>query len=271
MNKENELKIIIDNIKNRLAQLESYAWDVYVEPGYSGESTFDDYERSDKDTWLHFGTRQLYYWISLFIEMKNYPLYLSMFTSKFGSYIDDSKRVKKVHDPFSAESDPSMIILDEFREFLSAFSEFSAYEKIRTNKLLSILSHTNAMLLKTNTTITNETSIYDVMKWFIEIVYPRTLRLKKARFSDKFTHYEPDILVPEISCAVEYKYVRTGQNISTYLNQLKNDAENYKGDVNYRFFYAVVYFQDKTDLNQEAFKVGVAEKGFPDNWMIIAV
>jgi len=52
---------------------------------------------------------------------------------------------------------------------------------------------------------------------------------------------------------------------------LKTDADNYKGDSNYRFFYAVVFFEVKSELNQPQFKAAVLEKEFPDNWTIIAL
>ena len=70
---------------------------------------------------------------------------------------------------------------------------------------------------------------------------------------------------------MEYKYIRKGENIEKYIDQIKTDADNYKGDSEYKFFYAVVYFGDKAEHNPEAFKNAVNEKSFPDNWTIMAM
>ncbi|WP_242203226.1 PD-(D/E)XK nuclease domain-containing protein [Aestuariivivens insulae] len=96
-----------------------------------------------------------------------------------------------------------------------------------------------------------------------------TRNLGKARFVKKFTTYHPDILVPEISSAVEYKYIRKGAGIETYLDQIKTDADNYEGDPEYKFFYAVIYFEDKSVINPAGFKQAVIEKKFPENWTLI--
>jgi len=273
MNNDNEIKIITINIKNRLEKLEGYFWDVTVEPRfYDGPSgPHPDAETDDKDTWLFYGTRELYYWICLFLELKSHLHYLEMFRTKFSSYIDSKSRVREVRNPLYEDSEPSMVILDDFREFLSAYPEFSGFDKVHSDKLFGVLSETNGILQKTHIKPTNETSIYATVRWFLEVIYPKTKLLNKVHFFDKFTSYQPDILIPEIASAVEYKYIRSGKNTGNFLNQLKTDADNYKGDLNYSFFYAVVYFENKSELNQAAFKAGVSEKLFPDNWKIIAL
>ena len=183
------------------------------------------------------------------------------------------KKVTKSRGSLYEDSEPSMIIHDEFREFILSFQEFdfTSTKKIETNKLKLILENTNAIVSKTKTKITNETSIYRPVKWLVEIVYPQSRNLGKARFIKKFTTYHPDILIPEISSAVEYKYIRKGKNPEKYIDQIKTDADNYEGDAEYKYFYAIVYFEEKTDINPEAFKQAVREKSFPDNWTLIAL
>jgi len=48
-------------------------------------------------------------------------------------------------------------------------------------------------------------------------------------------------------------------------------GENTKRGVEYKIFYAVVYFQEKAELNPESFRIAVKEKSFPENWIIIAI
>jgi len=275
MSKDTEIENITKEIRRLLLELEGYFWDVYVKSGYEPveKGKYPDYERDDKETWLFFGTRQLYYRICLFLELKNLPIYLNMFVSKFGNIIDDKKIVLKDRGPLYTESDPSMVIHDDFRDFLSGFHEFdyNTLKKPGPNKLKLILENTYTIISKTGTLAKNEPAVYKAVRWFIEIVYPQTRGLNRARFIQRFKTYHPDILVPETSSAIEYKFVKKGETAGDYLDEIKTDADNYVGDTEYKFFYAVVYFEDRTDLIQESFKNAVTEKSFPENWTIIAV
>lgn len=280
--KQKEIEFLSKEISNQLHKLEVAFWEAYVHPEnfedndyYEDEDGrihhYYDYEKEDKKTWVFYGTRALFYKICLFLELKNAPLYHRMFTDKFLPIINDQKQVKESRGPLYADDEPSMIILDDFREFLRSFQEFNTdyFKKLEVNKLKQILENTNSILSKTNTTVTNETSIYKPVKWLVEIVYPTMRSLNNSRFIKKFSTYKPDILIPEISSAVEYKYIRKGAKIETYLDQIKTDADNYTGDPEYKFFYAVVYFEDKAEINPAGFRQAVIEKKFPENWILL--
>lgn len=272
MNNDTEIEQLSKDILAALINMEAIFWDVYVGYGQYDEPTKrDKYERDDNETLLFEGTKELYYKICFFFELKNAPIYLLVFTEKFGKIISDSKKVTDSRAPMYMESEPSMIILDEFRTFLSPFIEFkdSASKRLVTHHLQLVLENTIPILSKTNTTVKNERSIYEVVKWYIEVIYPQTRRRNNARFIKKFSTYKPDILVPEILSAVEYKYVRTGKNIETFLTQLKTDADNYTGDSEYKYFFAVVYLKDKTTVNPASYKEAIIEKKFPENWTIL--
>lgn len=273
MKKDQEIEQLVKNIQSLLHKLESTFWDVYAYPSESDAefSRYWEIEKQDKETWLYEGTKSLYLKICYFIELKEAPDYLNQFRKKFETTITNQEKAMKVYGGLYNDSEPAVIIHDEFREFLSAFPDFDydLQKKNETNKLRLILDNTNSILSQTNTKVTNETSIYSKIKWLIEIIYPKVTNLGKARFIKKFKTYNPDILVPEISSAVEYKFIRKGLNIQDYIDQLKTDADNYEGDPEFKFFYAVVYFEDKTVINQAAFEAAVEAKKFPDNWEII--
>lgn len=279
MSKDKEIEWITKEIQNTLQKLENTFWEFFVGPSYGlDESPIDhlsyrEIEKIEKETWLYHGTKMLYHKICLFLELKNLPLYYHEFVSKFKDIIEVEKDVLKSYPGLYNDSEPAMVIHDKFREFLSAFVEFD-YEEIRkmkTNKLRLILDNTNSIIAKTKTNVTNETSIYRPIKWLIELIYPDTRPLGKARFIKKDWTYHPDILVPETSSAVEYKLVRSGEKYGKYLDQIKTDADNYEGDPEYKYFYAVLYFEIKSEINQAAFTKAIREKNFPDNWTIIAL
>ena len=275
MSNDTEFTRLANDISNQLAKLESTFWEVYVAPGYSDrERTIDEeYERDDKEIWLYEASKIVYYKICVFLELKGLPIYLHAFRGKFDKIIYDKNKATKARAPLYQDDEPSMVIHDEFREFLSAFPEFDYdfINKAETNKLKLILENTNSILDLTKTVVTNESSIYNPVKKIIEIIYPDTRKTHGGRFLRKFMHYKPDILIPEISAAVEYKYIRKGDNPAAYLDQLKIDSDNYKKDPDYRFFYAVVYFESKGDINPAAFNVGVKEKEFSEQWTFLAL
>jgi hypothetical protein len=275
IDRKKETDLLSKEIISQLSKLESTFWEVHVYPGdYPGFTRDEyniDYEMDDKETWLFYGTRMLYYKICLFLELKGVHLYYKMFIDKFHLIISDKNATLETRGPLYSESEPSMIIHDEFREFLSSFQEFNNdyFKKIEVNKLKLILESTNFLLSKTNTEVTNEASIYNLVRSFIEIVYPSARNLNKARFIKKFKTYHPDILVPELSSAVEYKFLRKGSNLEDYLDQIKIDAENYEGDNEYLYFYAIIYYENKNEITPAAFKQSVHEKKFPETWTIL--
>jgi hypothetical protein len=273
MSKGHETEILAKEIQRLLIELENYFWDVFAYSDFEQDnlSIYEKVTRQDTETWLFHGTRELYYKICLFLELKEVPIYLKMFTSKFGQLIDEKKKVLEGRAPLYDASEPTLIIHDDFRDFLSGFSEFdhSKMNRFRANRLKFILENTNNILARTNTKILREASIYKAVRWFIELVYPETRKNNKSRFVKKFTCYMPDILVPEIKSSIEYKMIRKGSNAGKYTDQLKTDADSYTGDPEYSFFYAVVFFEDKNDLNKAAFEHAIIEKKFPANWLII--
>lgn len=279
MTEKKEIELLSNDITKQLKKLEATFWDVFVHPGNYDDYYIDqnghpqfDYEKEDQKTWLFYGTRSLYFKICLFLELKKVPFYRKMFTDKFEPLIDSSKKLLKSRGSLYQDDEPSMIVHDEFREFLNSFQEFKTdyFKKLEVNKLKQILDNTNSILDRTKVVITNETSIYKPVKWIIEIVYPSARSLNKARFVKKFSTYQPDILIPEISSAVEYKFIRKGVGIEKYLDQIKTDADNYEGDLEYKFFYAVVFFEDKSEINPASFQQAIYEKKFPDNWILIS-
>jgi len=277
MTKNLEIEYLAKDIQRALSTVEFHFFEDFVIPSYNEEpSDRNDFIRSleeDSRTYLYYGTREVFFKICLFLELKNLPLYRTMFVKKFAKTIESEKLTLESYAGRYNDSEPSLIIHDEFRDFLSAFHEFNfdQMKKFETNKLKLILENTNSIISKTNVNVTNETSIYTPVKWFTEVIYPQTKKLNKARFIKKFGTYQPDILIPEISSAVEYKFIRKGQNPEKFLNELKVDANNYTDDPDYKIFYAVIYYKDKGELNPEAFKQAVLEKEFPDYWIIMAL
>ncbi|WEK36153.1 MAG: hypothetical protein P0Y53_01450 [Candidatus Pseudobacter hemicellulosilyticus] len=268
MDTKMEIEQLAREIRELLSKLDTTFWEVHVEDRDMVNGT----DRHDNIEWLFHGTRRLYYKICLFLELRGLNAYLEMFRSRYANAVydrDDSLQGSMLR---YSEYEPSMIILEEFRDFLSVFPDVRSREREKsTDRLRMILDNTRSILTQTNTQPENEAKVYNAVRWFIDVVYPSTRHGGSTRFQKKFTNYKPDILIPELQSAVEYKYVRSGKSFGTYLDQLKTDADSYTGDPDYKYFYAVVYFENSGELSPHGFNHGVTEKQFPDNWTVIAV
>ncbi|WP_431609189.1 hypothetical protein [Chryseobacterium sp. 'Rf worker isolate 10'] len=274
--KEKEIEFLIYEIDSLLSKLRNKHWSEFVLPTLHGDfSEVDkdldhDKTASDNREWLFIGTRNLYYKICLFLELKHVQYYMQMFVSEFKPIIDKREEVLKEYEGRYSESEPRMLILDRFSDFLGSFVEFNKGPiALLIDKLENILENTRTIISMTQTKIRGEKSIYKSVRSVVELVFPTTRALNKSRFIQKYATYRPDILIPELNTAIEYKYIRSGSKYESYLTQIKTDADNYVKDPEYKYFIAVIYFEDKNVINRKSFNEAVLEKGFPDNWKII--
>lgn len=258
--------------------LQSTGWDAYIEPAINPRSApvdplYIDDDINDKEQWFFYGMGLLYKNICVYLETKDLYDYLKVFRSKYENDIHERKKVTDVVGPRYSMSEPSLKMLREFVDVLSPFRDFDLDTKKKrgNSNLRQILENSRLIIEKLKVEIKNETTIYKSVKWIIELSYPSTRGLNKARFIKKFATYQPDILIPEIGVAIEYKYVKSGTNVNVYLDQIRTDSLNYTFDIDYNHFYAIVYFEDKSEFIPSSFAHAVKEKGFPENWEVIGV
>ncbi|EPU1022796.1 hypothetical protein ACVUNK_004389, partial [Escherichia coli] len=89
-------------------------------------------------------------------------------------------------------------------------------------------------------------------------------------FLKSFKEYKPDILIPELFTAVEYKYASTEEKLKSTIEQIAADVKGYTGDNDYNIFYAVFYVT--TDFwGLEKFMNVWNENKFPQNWIPVYV
>lgn len=53
--------------------------------------------------------------------------------------------------------------------------------------------------------------------------------------------YNPDILIPSLECAIEFKYVKDEKELNRTMDEILADVEGYKGNPSYSVFYSVFY------------------------------
>ncbi len=248
---------------------------------HSKQAEFDDLQgrhhqnNGEMDAWIHDSLKRIYLLILTYLEQSKLPQMAQLFKERYESQLGDLKfMLESGSVPFDEGVDNYLYRLQEFEDFLLPFRAFNFYREERrltTGMLEAVLSNTHKIMHQINKQPTNETSVYKSVHWFLEILYPDSKFTKTPLFSGKFKKYQPDLHVPELQAAIEYKLIRPESNPEDYIDQVKIDAVSYRGDDRYNLFYAVLYFLDNKSHKREAIESCWNTKSFPPNWKLIIV
>jgi len=267
---KDEIKYINEQIKKTISSIEHYHFQWIMNFYYEGEE--EEYPEWT-ESWLKTRISDLYYLILAFLEAKSMTHLLTTFREKFSNVIDNDKEILKAEST-NPVGEPELVIITKFKQFLDPFKIFD-YRQTRedeTKKLTSILKNTDFILKNCNAEIKNETDIYKQVKWILGLYYPTCKLRNKASFIQEFKSYHPDILIPELKTAIEYKYIKSvSDNLDEFIDQIRVDATNYTGDYHYENFVAVIYIQNTSIATPESIEVAWKTKRFPNNWELVIV
>jgi len=135
--------------------------------------------------------------------------------------------------------------------------------------LEQILASTAVIAKDLGKTPQNEKEVYESVRvvckaTFTSATFPTDSFQKTAKC------YRPDILIPSLNCAVEYKYAITEKELNETIDQILIDVAGYAGHPTYKLFYAVFYVTVGACTAGRFHEIW-KEKGFPDNWKGILV
>ncbi|HTN37281.1 MAG TPA: hypothetical protein VL053_09415 [Arachidicoccus sp.] len=233
-----------------------------------GELSEEDLNWAKED--LEMNLAELYYRILAYLELKGLPQLTETFKNKFYPIIQEKQNLFKEVSMFPSE-DLKLLIIREFEAFLSPF-QILDYNKSEVKKLTEILKDSDYILKNCNTQITNEASIYKEVKWVLSLYYPDIRRRNRASFIQQFKTYHPDILIPSLYTAIEYKLIKDrSDNIDVFIDQIRIDAQNYQGDIHYQHFISVIYIMDASVATPRSIEICWESKKFPHNWDLVIV
>ena len=217
--------------------------------------------------------RTVYKLIIAYIEASALKEYLSDFKAEFGALFTDNTLFDGKFDDGSGELYSNVV--SRFWDFLSPFefSQQSYMDKLLKQTGISylerILRNTQFIINEINAQPTTEPQVYNVVKFVIKSVFRNSLQ-PTAGFFKSFKKYTPDILIPEIHAAVEYKYADTVEKLKSQIEEVLVDTKGYTGDINYKIFFAVFYVTDDF-WGIDRFDAAWDEMDFPKNWKGIYV
>lgn len=267
-----EIKYIAERIKKTINSVENTHFQLIMQQDFNPHPEPEEYPGWTEE-WLRIRIRELYCLILAYLESKNMTHFLETFKAKFDHIIEDDELIDEV-EMSHPEIEPELRIIAQFKKFLAPFKFFD-YRQEReddTLKLISILKNTDFILKNCNVQVENETDINRQMRWVLGLFYPSCRSRNKASFIQQFKSYIPDILIPELKMAIEYKYIKSkDDNLDAFIDQIRTDASNYTDDYRYENFIAVIYLENTSVATPDSIEVSWKAKKFPQNWQIVIV
>jgi hypothetical protein len=210
----------------------------------------------------------VYKLILSYVEEKNQPNYLAEIKTVLQPLLV-SQRIREEHDNRSADGSQNLF-LHEIWAFLSAYEVFGQNDlshlmrRTGINYLETILRNTAVIIHHRKITPKNETDVYKAVADVCMAVYPASSNLDSP-FIKIAGEYKPDVLIPALNCAVEYKYAKTQAKLKSTIEGILGDVQNYSDHPIYKIFDAVFYV--KPDIwGAQKFDEVWKQNKFPPNW-----
>ncbi|ANK24823.1 MULTISPECIES: hypothetical protein [Klebsiella pneumoniae complex] len=233
-------------------------------------SSPDDYDRESEET-ATFNSlcESLYINTIIYLDQKKLNYSIEMFINIFGKDPASLNHLSDFEFDHYYSGELFSIFLAKFNAFLSAFSftesNDSLYDRLVGIRYLeTILKNTAVIANKMPVPPTSEAAVYNAVKGTLEAVFTGA-KSPRSSFIKSFKEYKPDILIPELHAAVEYKYANSAEKLKSTIDQICADVTGYTGDSDYRIFYAVFYVTQDF-WGQEMFARVWSEMNFPKNW-----
>lgn len=130
------------------------------------------------------------------------------------------------------------------------------------------LRNTHRAIQLAKITPTKEADVVKVAREALQLSFSGVVR--EPNISQSWKSFRPDLAIPDLMVAIEYKFIETAPEATNAIDQLLIDMKAYEYGTQYHFFYAVLYCATPVITQEEvdrAFSQGRASKG----WRIIVV
>lgn len=259
---ENSIKSWLEELDSLFHYLESYA-DV------SEEYTNKEIIQAKKKRFEYLSERVFNLCMAYFEtrDLRNYSL---KFEEKLKPFLEDKRKLFSSYSHFVEEEQSALTTM--FWQFLDAFPAFGSIEEPSGKDYLrEILKNTTLILKDKKIKPTNETDIYNAVSIHCKAIFHDS---RFAPFAEPFNktakQYKPDILVPSLNCAIEYKYAKSEKGLARTIDEILIDVKGYSDHPVFRDFFAVFYINPGLVAEERCNQMW-KEKDFPANWEAIFI
>lgn len=213
--------------------------------------------------------KSIYLGVVCYLDQLGLENYLKIFFDQFGKDADKLSGVLDFEIDHLWSGVPRCIWLSRIRQFLNAFPilehEEDRYRRLSGIQYLeNILDATASIISKGKKKPRTEAQVYNAVKDILAPIFPTSIS-PKSNFLKSAKEYKPDILIPELNVAVEYKYADSEEKLKSTIEQIAVDVRGYTGDKDYNLFYAVFYVTEDF-WGERKFKEFWKDLKFPGNW-----
>lgn len=209
----------------------------------------------------------------VYFEHNNLQQYLKDYIKNIEPILKDKRKLLSEsynHTHGEAFSDTVGIL----SEYLAPFPAFSNQANINDQSkgieyLENILESTGVILNDFSIIPKNEIQVYTAVKIVIKSTFPN-VSFPTESFQKTAKCYIPDLLIPSLKCAVEYKYANNEKRLAETIDQILIDVKGYDKNRSYKLFYAVFYVKSGV-ITKKRFDQIWHEKEFPENWKGILI
>lgn len=268
MTRELELQFQELSIRTLLAQMDEIFHllrDTEDNPLIDTDFSTKEIRLQKKNEFLHFADR-VYNLCIAYLEFKNLPVYITKFDQKLlPLYAERDKLLDNAYiDLYGGEEN---MLTRTCREFLFSFRAFGKGEYYTgLNYLENILESTSLILGELSVIPSKEQEVYDKVRIVCKAAFhDAQCPGGHNSFNKEAKCYKPDILIPMLNCAIEYKFAETEVELNTTMDEILADVEGYNGNPLYKLFYAVFYVKTGT-VTKSRFDTMWNTKNFPENW-----
>ncbi|EGR1559698.1 TPA: hypothetical protein NJ560_004496 [Vibrio parahaemolyticus] len=218
--------------------------------------------------------KSLYMAVVYYLDSNNLNNYLNVFYKTFGKNPNSPKYLEDFEIDHYWSGELYSVFLHKLLQFLSVFefmeSDSDRYKRLSGIRYLeTVLKSTASIISKSGENPSTETQVYNAVKNTLEAIFPSS-KSPKSNFIKTAKEYKPDILIPELFTAVEYKYAKDESKLKATIEQISADVIGYTGDKDYNIFYAVFYVTEDF-WGLEKFNRVWQEHKFPSNWLPVYI
>lgn len=210
-----------------------------------------------------------YHTLQVYLEQNGLPQFLEVSKKSLAPFfISDQELMKSRFHEESGDFYSSFYY--ECWNLLTAFEFFNDQsQKVILKQtglvyLEHILESTAVIIEMLNLRPTSETQVYNAVKVVLKATFP-TASEPSTAFQQIAKCYKPDILLPSLNCAIEYKYAQNETVLINTIDQILIDVNGYSNNPDYKLFYAVFYVKAGI-WNEARFRDVWKQKKFPENW-----
>jgi len=274
MNNEHYQEVTIKTTISELNMLIGERYKMQIQLDFSEYHFEQEVQEDIEEIYLKFNQKiqDIYLIIIAYLDDRKNVELLALFKANLSHIFEsDYNSIQRIFDDDAGEEYFFSPDLHKIKRFLNAYRGFDtkANEYIGLVYLENILSNTAVILKELNTKPKNEAAVYNGVKHVISSTFKDYIGLTES-FYKEAKHYKPDILIPSLSTAIEYKFARDKTRLIKTIEEILIDVQGYSDHNLYKIFYAVFYVSPGI-ITDSRFKIIWIGYKFPSNWIPILV